>query len=52
VERVAWRKLLQLHATSELATLRIPPGNQLATTKSPPASAFFSNRRKPDKNLF
>ena len=29
VERVARRKLLQLHAASELATLRIPPGNQL-----------------------
>jgi len=29
VERVARRKRLQLHAASELATLRIPPGNQL-----------------------
>jgi proteic killer suppression protein len=29
VERVARRKLLQLHAASELATLRIAPGNQL-----------------------
>ncbi len=29
VERVARRKLLQLHAASESATLRIPPGNQL-----------------------
>jgi len=29
VERVARRKLLQLHAASELAALRIPPGNQL-----------------------
>ena len=29
VERVARRKILQLHAASELATLRIPPGNQL-----------------------
>ena len=29
VERVARRKLLQLHAASELAPLRIPPGNQL-----------------------
>jgi proteic killer suppression protein len=29
VERVARRKLLQLRAASELATLRIPPGNQL-----------------------
>ncbi len=29
IERVARRKLLQLHAASELATLRLPPGNQL-----------------------
>jgi len=29
VERVARRKLLQLHAANELASLRIPPGNQL-----------------------
>ncbi len=29
VEGVARRKLLQLHAASELATLRIPPVNQL-----------------------
>jgi len=29
VERVARLKLLQLHAASELASLRIPPGNQL-----------------------
>jgi proteic killer suppression protein len=29
VERVARRKFLQLHAASELASLRIPPGNQL-----------------------
>ncbi len=33
VERVARRKLLQLHAVSELATLRIPPGNQLEALK-------------------
>ncbi len=29
IERVARRKLLQLHATTDLASLRIPPGNQL-----------------------
>jgi len=29
VERVARRKLLQLHAATQLASLRIPPGNQL-----------------------
>jgi len=28
-ERVARRKLLQIHAATELASLRIPPGNQL-----------------------
>lgn len=33
IERVARRKLLQLHAASELASLRIPPGNQLEPLK-------------------
>ena len=33
IERVARRKLLQLHATTDLASLRIPPGNQLETLK-------------------
>ncbi len=30
IERVARRKLLQLHAATELAGLRIPPGNPQA----------------------
>lgn len=34
IERVARRKLLQLHATTELASLRVPPGNQLEALKS------------------
>ncbi len=29
IERVARRKLLQLHATTTLMSLRVPPGNQL-----------------------
>ena len=29
IERVARRKLLQIHAATELASLRIPPGTQL-----------------------
>lgn len=29
IERVARRKLLQLHAAGELKSLRIPPGNML-----------------------
>jgi proteic killer suppression protein len=29
IERIARRKLLQLHAASQLGTLRIPPGNHL-----------------------
>ena len=29
IERVARRKLLQLHAANELSSLRVPPGNQL-----------------------
>ncbi len=33
IERVARRKLLQLHATTELASLRVPPGNQLEPLK-------------------
>lgn len=33
IERVARRKLLQLNAASELASLRVPPGNQLETLK-------------------
>ncbi len=33
IERVARRKLLQLHAVTELTNLRIPPGNQLEALK-------------------
>jgi proteic killer suppression protein len=33
IERVARRKLLQLHAAVDLAGLRIPPGNQLEALK-------------------
>jgi proteic killer suppression protein len=33
IERVARRKLLQLHAASALTTLRVPPGNQLEALK-------------------
>lgn len=31
---MARRKLLQLHAATELASLRIPPGNQLEALKN------------------
>ena len=34
IERVARRKLLQIHATTQLASLRIPPGNQLEALKA------------------
>jgi proteic killer suppression protein len=34
IERVARRKLLQIHAATELATLRVPPGNQLEGLKA------------------
>jgi len=34
IERVARRKLLQIHAATELASLRIPPGNQLESLKA------------------
>jgi proteic killer suppression protein len=33
IERVARRKLLQLNAATELASLRVPPGNQLEALK-------------------
>ena len=33
IERVARRKLLQLHAATGLNSLRIPPGNQLEALK-------------------
>lgn len=33
IERVARRKLLQLHAATELNSLRIPPGNRLEPLK-------------------
>lgn len=33
IERIARRKLLQLHAATELTSLRIPPGNRLETLK-------------------
>ena len=33
IERVARRKLLQLHAATELASLRVPPGNQFEALK-------------------
>ncbi|MBF3061423.1 excinuclease ABC subunit A, partial [Pseudomonas aeruginosa] len=34
IERVARRKLLQLHAATELNSLKVPPGNQLEALKS------------------
>jgi len=33
IERVLRRKLLQLSATTDLASLRVPPGNQLEMLK-------------------
>jgi toxin HigB-1 len=33
IERVARRKLLQLHAVTDLNSMRIPPGNQLEALK-------------------
>jgi proteic killer suppression protein len=33
IERVARRKLLQLHAATQLASLKVPPGNQLEALK-------------------
>jgi len=39
-ERVARRKLLQLHASIELASLKIPPGNQLEVLKGNRAGQY------------
>jgi toxin HigB-1 len=33
IERVARRKLLQLHAATEITSLKVPPGNQLEALK-------------------
>lgn len=33
IERVARRKLLQIHAATELGSLRVPPGNRLEALK-------------------
>ncbi len=33
IERVARRKLLQLHAVTQIADLRVPPGNRLEALK-------------------
>lgn len=33
IERVARRKLLQLHAATALSNLKVPPGNQLEALK-------------------
>lgn len=33
IERIARRKLLQIHAATALASLRIPPGNRLEALK-------------------
>ncbi len=33
IERIARRKLLQLHATPDVKSLRIPPGNRLESLK-------------------
>ncbi len=34
IERVARRMLLQIHAATELASLRVPPRNQLEALKA------------------
>jgi plasmid maintenance system killer protein len=34
IERVARRKLLQIHAATELGSLRVPPGKQLEALKA------------------
>ena len=40
IERVARRKLLQLHASTDLTSLKIPPGNQLELLKGNRAGQY------------
>ncbi len=40
IQRVALRKLLQLHAAVELEFLRIPPGNRLESLKGDRAGQY------------
>lgn len=40
IERVARRKLLQLHAATDLVSLRVPPGNQLEALKGGRAGQY------------
>jgi len=40
IERVARRKLLQLHAATDLMSLRVPPGNQLEALKGGRAGQY------------
>jgi proteic killer suppression protein len=40
VQRTALRKLSQLHAVSELAQLRVPPGNRLESLKGDRAGSY------------
>lgn len=41
IQRTALRKLVQLHAVTELAQLRIPPGNRLETLKGNRKGQYF-----------
>ncbi|WP_281413640.1 type II toxin-antitoxin system RelE/ParE family toxin [Methylomonas paludis] len=54
IERVARRKLLQLHAATELASLRIPPGNRLEPLKGDRSEqhSICINGQWPMANLF
>lgn len=40
IQRTALRKLSQLHAVSELAQLRVPPGNRLEALKGDRAGSY------------
>jgi len=43
---MARRKLPQLHAASELASLRVPPGNQLEAPQGEPQGAAQYSRQR------
>jgi toxin HigB-1 len=51
-ERVALRKLLQLHAATELHVLASPPGNQLEALRRRPEGAALDTDQRTVANLF
>lgn len=51
IERVARRKLLQIHAATELGSLRVPPGNQLEALKADRKGQHIIHAKDPVADL-